>query len=393
MTVELDTSRITSKSIDLTELNNWTAKLNKGETDYLPDVNLSIGMDETWPHVQASVTGVPTWTSSNTGVAVINSGSTTVTGLNSGSTNLTMKESVTNTTKSKTVTVSDPNAVTGVTLNKSTLSLKTGNSSTLSATVAPSSASNKSVTWSSSNTAVATVSNTGVVRGLKAGTATITVRTASGAKTASCKVTVSDVAVTGITLNRQELALNIGNSGTLIATVTPSNATNKSVTWSSSNSGVASVSSTGVVKGIKAGTVTITARTASGAKTATCRVQVGDYYIKNGTIDTSFTGLANIGGWKYYKNGIFDATYTGMAKAESGKWYYVKNGILNTSYTGFAKDTAGVWYHVKRGSHNTTYTGFTKAADASDFAIWHLKFCLSCIREYQNIKNIITMPL
>lgn len=366
MTVELDTSRLTMKSADLTELNNWQAKLNKGQTDYLPDVNINLLFAESWPFSSTNpvnAEAVPTWTSSNTGVATINSSSNTITGVNAGSSSLTMKETITNTTKAKTVTVSDPNAVTGVSLNKTTLSLTTGASSTLAATVTPSNASNKSVTWSSSNTSVATVSSTGVVKGVKAGTATITVRTASGGKTATCKVTVNDIAVTGVTLNRQNLALNVGKTGTLTATVAPSNATNKAVNWSSSNTGVATVSSTGVVKGIKAGTATITARTASGAKTATCKIQVGDYYISNGSIVTSFTGLANVDGWKYYKNGVFDASYTGMAKSTSGKWYYVKNGIYDTSFTGFAKDTNGVWYHVKKGVHNTAYTGFTTAAD------------------------------
>jgi formylglycine-generating enzyme required for sulfatase activity len=81
--------------------------------------------------------------------------------------------------------------ITGVTLNKTTLSLAVGGSETLTPTVAPSNATNKNVSWRSSNTAVATVSATGLVRGVSAGSATITVTTEDGNKTATCTVTVS----------------------------------------------------------------------------------------------------------------------------------------------------------------------------------------------------------
>lgn len=81
-------------------------------------------------------------------------------------------------------------AVTGVTLNKATTSLAPLTTEQLTATVAPADATNKDVTWSSSTPAVATVSATGLVTGVAGGTATITVTTADGAKTATCVVTV-----------------------------------------------------------------------------------------------------------------------------------------------------------------------------------------------------------
>lgn len=82
--------------------------------------------------------------------------------------------------------------VTGVALDKSTLALDTGKTGQLSATVAPANASNKAVSWSSDNTEVATVDSSGKVTAVKAGTAKITVKTADGAKTAVCTVTVKD---------------------------------------------------------------------------------------------------------------------------------------------------------------------------------------------------------
>ena len=163
-------------------------------------------------------------------------------------------------------------AVTGVSLNKTSLSFTgTGSSQTLTATVSPSNATNKTITWSSSNTSVATVSN-GVVKAVGFGTATITAKSNNG-KTASCTVTVNPIAVSGVSLNKTSLSFTgTGSSQTLTATVSPSNATNKTLTWSSSNTSVATVSN-GVVKAVGFGTATITAKSNNG-KTASCSVTV-----------------------------------------------------------------------------------------------------------------------
>ena len=172
-------------------------------------------------------------------------------------------------------------SVTGVTLNKSTLSIQVGGSETLTATVAPKDASNKKVTWKSSNEAVATVAN-GKVTGVKAGEATITVTTDDGGKTATCKVTVSDkeVKVTGVKLNKTATSLLVGGNETLVATILPENATNKKVTWKSSNAAVATVDAAGKVTAVKAGEATITVTTEDGGKTATCKVTVSDKEVK-----------------------------------------------------------------------------------------------------------------
>ncbi|MDE6480675.1 MAG: Ig-like domain-containing protein [Muribaculaceae bacterium] len=162
-------------------------------------------------------------------------------------------------------------AVTGVTLNKTTLSLTEGETGTLTATVAPSDATDKTVTWTSSDEKIATVKN-GIVTAIAPGTATITV-TASG-KTATCEVTVNakTIAVSGITLDKTTLSLIEGESGTLTATVAPDNATDKSVTWTSSDAKVASVDDKGIITAVAPGSAIITA-TASGM-TATCTVTV-----------------------------------------------------------------------------------------------------------------------
>ena len=163
-------------------------------------------------------------------------------------------------------------AVTGVTLNKTSTTLAVGASETLTATVAPDNATNKNVTWTSSNNNVATV-NDGVVTAVAAGTATITVTTEDGGKTATCRVTVNPVAVTGVTLNKTTTTLLVGATESLTATVAPEIATNKNVTWSSSNTAVATVSN-GVVTGVSVGTATITVTTEDGSKTAECTITV-----------------------------------------------------------------------------------------------------------------------
>ncbi len=171
----------------------------------------------------------------------------------------------------------EPVAVTGVSLNKTSTTIDVGASETLTATVAPSNATNQNVSWSSNNTAVATVNN-GLVTGVTAGTATITVTTEDGSKTATCVVTVTTpssdpVAVTGVSLNKASTSIKVGATETLTATIAPSNATNKAVTWSSDKTSVATVNN-GVITGVAAGTATITVTTEDGNKTATCSVTV-----------------------------------------------------------------------------------------------------------------------
>ncbi|MBR4505115.1 MAG: Ig-like domain-containing protein [Candidatus Methanomethylophilaceae archaeon] len=171
-------------------------------------------------------------------------------------------------------------SVTGVSLDKTSIALDTGSETRLTPTISPSDATNKNVIWKSSNTSVATVSN-GVVKAVSAGSATITVTTDDGSKTATCKVTVSTpattVSVTGVELDKSTMAITKGSSSSLTATVLPSNATNKNVTWKSSNTSVATVSN-GTVTGVSEGTAVITVTTDDGAKTATCNVTVNKDY-------------------------------------------------------------------------------------------------------------------
>lgn len=174
---------------------------------------------------------------------------------------------------------SDAVQVESVSLDKTTLALTVGGSETLTATITPSNAINQTKTWKSSDPAVATVDQNGKVTAMKAGTATITVKTANG-KTATCTVTVTaggttTTPVTGVKVTPPNLDLKVNETFTLTATVEPSNASSKKVTWSTSAPTVATVdASTGAVKALAVGTAVITATTADGGKTATCTVTV-----------------------------------------------------------------------------------------------------------------------
>ncbi|MBR3645452.1 MAG: BspA family leucine-rich repeat surface protein, partial [Lachnospiraceae bacterium] len=173
--------------------------------------------------------------------------------------------------------------VTGVKMDKSSIKIKRGSTSTLTATVYPTNASLKTVTWSSSDKNVVSVDKKGNIKGIKIGTATITVKTIDGSKTATCKVTVEPaVHVKSVKLNKSSIKINMGSSVvpvTLKATVLPADADIKSVTWSSSNPGVATVDKNGKVIGIKNGTAIITVKTVDGGKTATCKVTVNNMII------------------------------------------------------------------------------------------------------------------
>jgi uncharacterized protein YjdB len=200
-------------------------------------------------------------------------------------------------------------AVTGVTLTPSTASLTVNGTAQLTTTISPSNATNKNLTWTSSNAAVATVNSGGLVTGIAAGTATITAKTVDGNKTATCSVTVttSTVAVTGVTITPTTMSLGINGTAQLTKTIAPSNATNQSVTWASSNSAVATVSSTGLVTGKAAGSATITAKTSDGNKTTTASVTVSPSQVATIDLDNASQGTEtnkfNFGsGWTHATN-------------------------------------------------------------------------------------------
>lgn len=153
--------------------------------------------------------------------------------------------------------------VTSISLDESTLSLNVGDSYWLNATLLPIDASNQSVDWRSSSPDVASVSSNGFVKAIKSGVTTITVRSIDGNHSADCQVIVSNVPVSGVSLNLHEYTMDSGTELQLKATVSPDNATIKTVKWSS-DSASASVSDEGLVKAISGGSAVITVKTDDG---------------------------------------------------------------------------------------------------------------------------------
>lgn len=176
------------------------------------------------------------------------------------------------------ITIKTANAIQNVTLSRTSINFTVkGGTAKITATISPTEhISSDKITWSSSNTNVATVNDIGVVTAKANGSAKIIAKAVNG-KTASCKVTVqykTEIPITAVKLNTTNLTLDKGKTSTLVATITPSNTTqSKTITWSSSNTNIATVSSTGVVTAKASGTVTITAKTSNG-KTATCKITV-----------------------------------------------------------------------------------------------------------------------
>ena len=166
--------------------------------------------------------------------------------------------------------------VASISLSKSTLELTVGDQASLDATISPDNATNKKIRWSSSKESVATVTPDGIVEAVSAGTAFITATSDDSGVNAKCEITVKEkvISVTGIALNKTSLSLSEGEEFTLEATVTPDNATNKDVTWTSDNEAVVTVSAEGVVRAIKAGTANITATTVDQGKSASCAVTI-----------------------------------------------------------------------------------------------------------------------
>jgi len=161
-------------------------------------------------------------------------------------------------------------------LTPTSVSLTEGQTTSLSAVLSSSGGNNAGFKWTTSNPSVATVSD-GFVTAVSSGQATITVRTGDGKYSASCAVTVNPapvVKVESVGLNKTSLELTEGAGETLVATVKPDNATDRKVSWSSSDASVASVSSGGKVTALKVGSAIITVTTIDGGKTDRCTVVV-----------------------------------------------------------------------------------------------------------------------
>lgn len=302
-----------------------------------------------------------TWTSDNEKVATVdNTGK--VTAIANGAAVITVTTEEENKTATCNVTVdttkpSKPVAVTKVSLDNSILNMFTiGQTEQLHAVISPSDATNQKVTWKTDNEKVAAVDNTGKVTAIGNGTAVITVTAEDGKKTATCKVVVDtknrpvNVPVAGISFDRAEIVLyQIPATEYIKANITPNNATNKKITWSSSNPAVAVVNSAGEVTSVSNGTAVITATTEDGQKTATCTVKVdntnppSEIKVTGIVLDKTEVSLTRSGG----KETLTATVYPTNATNQKVKWHSdktsiatVNNGVVTAVRTGTATITA-----------------------------------------------------
>ena len=230
------------------------------------------------------------WSSSDESVAKVNEG--VITAIGEGKAILTATARAGGKTASCTVTVENPNFVhiDEIKMKTEELNLNKGENGWVGVTYSPSNASNKVLTWKSSNEEVVTVRE-GNVKAVGEGKAVLTATSEDGGKTTSCIVTVVDpkfVHINEIKMKTEELNLNKGENGWIGVTYNPSNASNKVLTWKSSNEDVAIVRE-GNVKAVGEGTAILTATSEDGGKTASCKVIVtgGKKHLENIVLKTT----------------------------------------------------------------------------------------------------------
>ena len=263
-----------------------------------------------------------TWSSSKTSVATVSS-TGLVTAKSEGTAIITAKTADGGYTATCSVTVMKKTVfVTGISVSPTTVYLIEGKTSQLSATVLPSNATNQNITWSSSKTSVATVSSTGLVTAKSKGNAVITAKTADGGYAETCSVTVTKdtISVTGVSVSPATLSLTEGNSSQLTATIRPTNATNQNVTWSSSKTSVATVSSTGLVTAKASGETVITAKTQDGGYTAVCKVTVTEKTTTKTPISISVASMPNKTTYIYKKEKFDKSGMTLTVNYSDGSW-------------------------------------------------------------------------
>ena len=230
-------------------------------------------------------------------------------------------------------------SVSGISLDKTSVSITKGSSAQLTAAIQPSDAENKEVSWKSSNTSVATVSASGLVKGVKNGTATITVTTADGGYKAECKVTVM-VPATKVTVGVSKKTLNVGKSLNATCKVLPADTTDK-VKWSSSNSKIAAVNqTTGKITAKKAGKVTITAKAGnkSDSVTLTIKAPVKSLKMKKAKVTLTNGATKKLGYTVFPKNTTDTLTWK-SSNTKVVKVVNKKNGKIKAVGTGKARVT------------------------------------------------------
>ena len=280
--------------------------------------------------------------SADAGIAAVNANGV-VTGVSAGETTITVTTEDGGFTGACTINVYNQ-AVTGVTIEPSEAELTVGSSTKLTATVLPENASNKNVVYSVDDESILSVDQDGNVTGLSLGTATVTVTTEDGGFTASAEITVP-AQVTGVRISPKSAFIGLGRTIQLTASITPSNAANKNLSWSVSDETIISVDGQGTVTGLSGGTATVTVTTEDGgfsdsAEITVCYAPANTWTVIGRTYYNNFCGVFNGDGYAVrgiYINtqesyqGLFGNSYSGSIIANLG---VAESYIYGNKYVG-----------------------------------------------------------
>lgn len=281
-------------------------------------------------------------------------------------------------------TAVEPVYPTSISLEAGSTSVAIGGTTSVEVSHSPVDTNVKNVTFSSNATSVATVSSEGIITGVAAGSARITATAEaanSGSVSAYVDITVTTIAVTGVTVSPTEKSLSVGEKQQLTATISPFNATNTNVTWTSDATSVATVSSSGLVTAVAAGTATITVKSAADStKKATCTITVtasgggGGSGSSADVIDNSVTsgtlsGTATSSWHADFSETLTNATYLIHSMGTSGGSHALqwnKNGYLYSTANPNSVDIKSIDIVATSGKQidiylsNTAYTENSK---------------------------------
>lgn len=257
---------------------------NKSEAKIaLKDINIICNKNSNELHIgetiQCSIVPTPqdatditgTWYSSNPSIATVDNNGL-VTGVSEGWTDISFTSNDGNIMKLMSLYVSAIK-VQKINLEQTNYILTVGDKQNLNYTITPNNATNKNVEYTVSVGDIINIES-GCIVAKNVGTVTLTIDSEDRNATVQCTITVLPKAVEGISISKSSETIYINETTSLSATVVPSNATNKNIIWTSSNSEIASVNSYGTVTGKGAGTAIITAKTEDGGYTASCNVTV-----------------------------------------------------------------------------------------------------------------------
>ena len=310
-----------------------------------------------------------TWTSSNSKVATVDKNGK-VTAVSVGKAIITAKS---NNGKTADCIIEVVIPLTKLEVNYESLALLKGESATLKLTITPSNATNKTITWTSSNSKVATVDKNGKVIAIGNGSAIITAESYKGLTTKTYVNVVDEVLIREILLDKTRLNMTEGNSATLNVTITPNNVKNKAITWTSSNSKVATVDKNGKVTAVTSGKATITAKSSNGI-TAKCEVTVAPSVI-TGNLKLVAGGDDYSVGMGYQRSNIdrfqnvsVDSNKFNNLKKEFGlNWFSSDNDTLWPIY----QDFFNKWYFYlfKFTPKTVTLTAYRNGVKVAEFKV------------------------